>query len=120
MSADNYTTKDSGKREEFGAGAVRDSQSGKPRYDLMPTLPLRRVAELYARGAEKYAEVDEINWIKGIPTSRILASLMRHLEAARAGEQDEDHLAAVVWNALAWMYFQGTDWDDLNKLWNRE
>lgn len=30
-----YTTKDSGKREEFSSGMVRDTQDDKPRYDLI-------------------------------------------------------------------------------------
>jgi len=105
-----YITKDSGAREEFDSGARRDTQDGKPRYDLIPPGPLKRLAELYARGAEKY---DEHNWTKGMPISRYLASLMRHPEQYREGDTEEDHLAAVVWNAMAIMYFQGTDWDDL-------
>jgi hypothetical protein len=105
-----YVTKDSGQREDFDSGARRDTQAGKPRYDLIPPGPLKRVAELYARGAEKYGDS---NWEKGMPTSRCLASLMRHLEQYRNGEGDEDHLAGVVWNALAIMHFQGTAWDDV-------
>lgn len=109
-----YVTKDSGVREEYQTGAKRDTQQGKPRYDLIPPGPLKRVAELYARGAEKY---DEHNWTKGIPTSRFLASLMRHLEQYRNGERDEDHLAAVVFNAFGLMTFEGTDLDDVHD-WN--
>lgn len=32
---ENFTVKDSGKREEFGTGAVRDTATDKPRPDLM-------------------------------------------------------------------------------------
>lgn len=106
---DGFITRDSGKREQFENGAVRDTQAGKARYDLIPPGPLRRVAMLYARGAEKY---DDHNWTKGQPTSRILASLMRHVEDYRNGDTVEDHLAAVVWNAMAIMYYEGTQWDD--------
>lgn len=109
----NYKTKDSGAREEFTTGSRRDSQAGKPRYDLIPTLALRRVAYLYARGAEKY---DEWNWAKGQNYSRILASLERHLHAFKQGDTDEDHLAAVVWNALAIIHFQETGREELNDL----
>ena|SRR5690606_1387911 len=104
-----YITKDSGKRESFESGAVRDTQEGKPRYDLIPPAPLKRVAELYARGAEKYSAH---NWTRGMGTSRMLASAMRHLEQYRAGDVDEDHLAAVVFNVFGIMHFQGTEWDD--------
>lgn len=107
--ATRFVTKDSGEREEFAAGAVRDTQHGKPRYDLIPPGPLQRVAELYARGAEKY---EPFNWVQGIPTSRFLASLMRHLEQYRQGDKVEDHLAAIVFNAFGIMHFEGSDWDD--------
>lgn len=105
----NYVTLDSGARESFASGAVRDVQEGKPRYDLIPPVPLKRLADLYARGAEKY---DDHNWAKGMNTSRILASLLRHIEAYRLGDKTEDHLAAAAWNAFAIMHFEGTEWDD--------
>lgn len=98
-----YQTKDSGKRHEFGTGARRDTEEGKPRYDLIPPGPMRRLAELYARGAQKYGEN---NWEKGMPASRHIASLMRHVEQARTGETDEDHWAAIAWNAFAVMHTQ--------------
>lgn len=114
IASDGYITKDSGERESFGSGAVRDVQVGKPRYDLIPPKGLKRVAELYARGAEKY---DDNNWRKGMPSSRVMASLMRHQEAYRAGDRDEDHLAGIIFNALALIEFEGTEFDDLSTLW---
>lgn len=109
-----WQTKDSGERQQFDTGAQRDTQADKPRYDLIPTFALERVAGLYARGAEKY---NDNNWHKGIPYSRCLASLERHLHQWKQGERDEDHLAAVVWNALAIMHYEevGPDMDDLPK-----
>lgn len=104
-----YVTKDSGEREQYETGARRDVQTGKPRYDLIPPGPLKRVAELYGRGAEKY---DAHNWTKGIPVSRFLASMERHLQQFKAGDTDEDHLAAVVFNAFGCMFFQDTWLDD--------
>lgn len=108
-----FITKDSGERQEFETGMVRDTQTGKPRYDLIPSLALRRVADLYARGAEKYGDN---NWHKGQPFSRTLASLERHLHQFKDGETDEDHLAAVVWNTLAIMHYQETGRDELDDL----
>lgn len=99
----NFITKDSGERRQFDSGAVRDSDAGKPRYDLIPPHALRRVADMYARGAVKYGDS---NWHLGMPSQQMLASLMRHLEAYRCGEREEDHLAAVVFNALALMQFE--------------
>lgn len=104
-----YVTKDSGKRQEFDSGARRDTQDGKPRYDLIPPAPLKRLAELYERGLQKYGEG---NWTKGMPVSRYLASAMRHLEDWRQGDDEEDHLAAVIWNVMAIMHFEETSWND--------
>lgn len=101
--------------ESWSSGAVRDSSEGKPRYDLIPPEPLRRLAMVYYEGAQHYGEH---NWSKGMPTSRFLASAMRHLEAARAGDKSEDHWAKVLWNIVALMHFQDTEWDDLYD-WNR-
>lgn len=103
MTKAKFKTKDSGKREEFNTGSVRDTQEGKPRFDLIPTEGLRRLADLYARGAEKY---DDNNWQKGQPYSRVYASLFRHLIQWREGERTEDHIAAVAWNAFALMFYE--------------
>ncbi len=99
----NFITKDSGQRDEFPSGAKRDIQVGKSRYDLIPAVALRRLADLYARGAAKYGEN---NFQLGIPYSRVYASLFRHLMQWRAGETDEDHACAVAWNAFALMYYE--------------
>lgn len=98
-----FETKDSGKREEFDTGAVRDIQESKPRFDLIPTCALRRIADLYSRGAVKYGEN---NYQKGMPFTRVYASLLRHLIQYREGDREEDHLAAVAWNACALMLYE--------------
>ena len=108
-----FITKDSGSREEFDTGARRDIQEGKPRFDLIPTFALERVADLYARGAEKYGDN---NWQKGITYTRCLSSLERHLHQFKQRETDEDHLAAVVWNALAIMHYQEVGFDELDDM----
>lgn len=111
--ADKFETLDSGKREDFATGARRDTQEGKPRYDLIPTGPLRRLADLLARGADKYGEH---NWEKGMPLSRFYASMFRHLIQWREGDRAEDHLAAILFNAMAIMHFEDagrTDLDDI-------
>lgn len=89
--------KDSGKRQTFKSGAVRDIQSGKGRYDLLPTRAIRRLAEHYENGAVKYGDN---NWLKGIPLQRMMDSAMRHLFKALEGQTDEDHLTACAWNVL--------------------
>lgn len=104
-----YVTKDSGKREEYASGMVRDVNGDKPRYDLI--LPegipyedqfLTRIAGLLTRGAVKYGER---NWEKASgeeEMKRFRASAFRHLMQWMCGEEDEDHAAAVVFNLLAY------------------
>lgn len=92
-----YVTKDSGERQAFETGSVRDTRTGKGRYDLLPPEGIRRLAQLYERGAVKYGER---NWEKGQPVSRYMDSLLRHAFAVLEGEPTEDHLAAIAWNAV--------------------
>jgi len=104
-----FVTKDSGTRAEHPDGVVRDTDAGKPRFDLMfpKRVPfseqlMTRVAELYERGAKKYGDR---NWEKS-ETAETLehheAALMRHVIRFLTGEEDgEDHAAAVVWNVNA-------------------
>lgn len=111
-----FETKDSGARQEFQTGMVRDVQHGKPRYDLIPVGPLTRVANLYARGADKY---EEWNWVKGQPYSRAYASMLRHVMSWRSGDKEEDHLAAVIFNAMALMYYEDNK-PELDDIWQNE
>lgn len=87
--------KDSGQRESFDTGSVRDTRKGKGRYDLISPIGLRRLAQHYENGAAKYGDR---NWEKGQSLSRYLDSAERHLESFKEGLRDEDHLSAVVWN----------------------
>lgn len=98
-----YETLDSGKREAFETGCQRDTREGKGRYDLLPPILVKRLAELLERGAAKYGER---NWEKGMPTSRCFDSALRHLFQALEGEPTEDHLAAVVFNVAAVMHYR--------------
>lgn len=98
-----FITKDSGKRQEFESGMRRDTTEGKPRFDLIPIPPLRRLADLYARGAEKYG--DE-NWALANSDEelrRFRASAWRHFVAwAEGAETGEDEAIAAVWNIFAY------------------
>jgi len=89
---------DSGERQEFDTGSVRDTRDGKGRFDLIPPISLKRLAIHYENGAKKYGDR---NWEKGQPVSRYLDSAIRHLYAYLSGSRDEDHLAAAAWNAFA-------------------
>jgi hypothetical protein len=94
---------DSGDRQQFDTGAVRDTATDKPRIDLISPFAKRRLGEWLRKGAAKYAER---NWEKGMPISRVLASLERHLTAYEAGDSSEDHMAAVMCNAMFILHYE--------------
>jgi len=76
--------------------------SGKPRFELIPSDALGELAMVYTKGAEKYAEH---NWCKGMSWSRCLGSLLRHTFAWAVGEDlDKEtglhHMAHAAWNCL--------------------
>ena len=90
-----YITKDSGERRTFDTGAIRDTVTGKGRFDLISPIVLMRLAGVLERGALKYTPR---NWEKGIPFSSFVDSAIRHLMQWTAGMKDEDHLAQCLWN----------------------
>ena len=89
--------KDSGVREDFSTGSVRDTREGKGRYDLISPIFTERLAKHLELGAAKY---DERNWEKGQEVSRCMDSCKRHLNKYLEGHRDEDHLAAAVTNLM--------------------
>jgi hypothetical protein len=98
--------KDSGARQKFASGAVRDIRAGKGRPDLIPPLALLRLAKHYENGAVKYGDN---NWTLGIPSSKFLQSALRHLNTylmnIQLGQsQDEDHLSAAVFNVFGLIF----------------
>jgi hypothetical protein len=95
-----FVVKDSGQRQEFSTGARRDIQAGKGRFDLIPSLPIRRLAMIYEAGAVKYGDN---NWRKGMPLSRYLDSAERHLNCLKAGEKTEDHAMQACWNYFSYV-----------------
>ncbi len=96
-----FITKDSGERRVFSTGSRRDVRTGKGRYDLISPIGLKRLAQLYERGAVKYGDR---NWEKGQPLGQYLDSAIRHLFCYLAGMRDEDHLTAVAWNAFSFVH----------------
>ncbi len=91
---------DSGKRQEFPTGSVRDIREGKGRFDLIAPYSLTRLAQHYENGAKKYGDR---NWERGQNLSRYIDSALRHLVKYLGGSRVEDHLAAVAWNVFAYM-----------------
>ena len=94
-----FITNDSGKRQEFTSGMVRDSDD-KPLYTEVYLPLMKRYAELMTRGATKYGKG---NWQKasGEPElQRFKESLLRHMYQYLLGDKDEDHLAAILFNSF--------------------
>jgi hypothetical protein len=88
--------KDSGHREKFSTGAQRDRQAGKGMPHLLPSHALIRLSQHFENGARKYGAN---NWRQGIPLSSFMDSAFRHWCAIRDSKKDEDHCAALMWNA---------------------
>jgi len=108
-----FQTKDSGERQKYDSGMVRDSQDNKPRFDLITpegqayaqTMRYRH-AMLMTRGMEKYGERNWENANSQEELSRFRQSAIRHLEQWEAGEDDEDHAAAVFFNVTAYEWLK--------------
>lgn len=98
-------------RVQFEGGGMRDSQTGKPRFDLLvpENMPfdkqyLTRCARLLAKGADHY---EDRNWEKfgdKEALNRARSSAFRHFMQWFTGETDEDHAASVFFNIQAAEY----------------
>jgi Domain of unknown function (DUF5664) len=109
-----YIIGDSGERVTLGETAmVRDTNKGKPRFDLLlPDGPsydsqmLTRWARHMALGAEKYSAR---NWEQGeFPEAyeRAKESAFRHFMQWYLGANDEeDHAAALFFNVTACEFY---------------
>ena len=94
---------DSGKRQEFKDGAVRDTAEGKGQQNLIVLEMIERLGVLLGEGAYKYSPH---NWKAGIPYSRCMDSLIRHVFKYNAGMDDEDHLACAAANIMFLMWYE--------------
>lgn len=98
-------------RVQFEGGGMRDSQEGKPRFDLLvpEEMPfdrqyLTRCARLLAKGAAHY---EDRNWEKfgdEEALNRARSSAFRHFMQWFTKEDDEDHAASVFFNIQAAEY----------------
>jgi hypothetical protein len=82
---------------------------GKLRYDLIPPIATKALAEVLTYGADKYAP----NSWQLVPHAeqRYTAALMRHFEAFRAGEELDpetnlSHLSHCLANISFLLHFQ--------------
>ena len=90
---------------QFSTGAVRSIDANSTRYDLISPIGLRRIAETYKEGYDKYGA---FNWEKGMPISDIMNHCIRHIYKFLEGDRTEDHLAHAAWNLIAAMHMQET------------
>lgn len=103
MAENTFKITDTGERRDFASGAQRDRGTEKSRPDLISPFLLDRFGWHLARGARKY---NSWNWAKGMPSSEYWASLNRHVMLAAQGEPTEDHLSAIVFNAMGIIHNQ--------------
>lgn len=109
-SEDEFTVKDSGVREEYANGFVRDTEDGKYDYarvlqveglHLIPIEALERWGAHMMKGAEKYGE-DNWRQARGlVAIARFIRSLCRHTVQFIRQDRTEDHAAAVCFNVWA-------------------
>lgn len=85
------------------------------RFDLIPWDAMRQVAEVYGKGASKYADR---NWEKGYSWGLSIGAMARHFALWCMGETFDketgcDHMAHCAWHALTLITFRtrkvGTD-----------
>jgi hypothetical protein len=92
---------------------------GKERVDLFPPDALMELGRVYGAGSIKYPLR---NWERGMPWSKVIGPLLRHLFKWMRGEErdPEDgqrHIAKVAWNAIALLTYElrGIGTDDRSK-----
>jgi hypothetical protein len=99
-----FGLKDSGKREEFDSGMVRDTSDNKVDYERVFHGPmLDRWASHMTKGAIKYEDSPDgtPNWTKArgdAELRRFRKSAVRHFRQWLRGDTDEDHASAVFFN----------------------
>lgn len=96
---DKFIVRDSGKREHFDSGMLRDTEDEKVSYDLIFDGPmLERWAVHLTKGAKKYAKRNWMNANSEKELDRFRSSAIRHFVQWLRGDTDEDHAAAIIFN----------------------
>lgn len=94
--------KDSGKRQEFFTGAVRDTNEGKGRFDLLPPIGMKRLSQSY-----------NAKWQEGeFSIAMLLNDALLNINNYMEGWRDIDHLIMAAGRCLAsahleYMIFNG-------------
>lgn len=99
-----FEIKDSGKRQEFASGMVRDTTEGKINYLKVLDGPMfDRWAEHLTKGALKYPDIAPgvANWTLAEGEAeyhRFRQSAFSHFRKWMRGDMDEDHASALFFN----------------------
>lgn len=80
---------------------------GKIRHDLLEPFAINELAKVFTAGANKYSDN---NWMKGMPWSKMIGCMKRHINAFERGEDFDPetglyHLAHAAWNAMGLISF---------------
>lgn len=108
-----FEVKDSGAREHFESGMVRDTAAGKVNYLKVLDGPmLERWAAHLTKGAVKYPDIKigVANWTLAsgeAELQRAKESAIRHFIQYLRGDTDEDHAAALFFNVNLAEYVKG-------------
>lgn len=93
----------------FDTGAIRDTEDNKEDYnETISWTAFKRYAQYMTGKKKKYGAG---NFKKGIPIESYERSLLRHVQKYMENkyedgivERDEDHIAAIVFNAFGIMH----------------
>jgi hypothetical protein len=100
----------SDKYKKYETGAVRSTDCGEVRYDLISPVGLEALARAYAEGAQKFGE---FNWENGMPAVDLINHALRHLFVFLSGSRDEDDLGHAAWNIIGAIHSLKM-WPELN------
>jgi hypothetical protein len=80
----------------------------KLRMDLIPPIAINEMAKILTFGSKKY---NDRNWEKGLPLTRLLAAVERHLLSWKMGidvdaESNESHLSHALTNLAMMIHLQ--------------
>lgn len=99
MTPPSFDLKDSGQRQQFDSGMVRDPTTDKIDYSLALDGPMfERLAVHLTKGAQKYSKRNWMQASGGAELARFRESAVRHFMQWLHGDTDEDHAAAVFFN----------------------
>ena len=109
-SVSQFTVKDSGARQEFSSGMVRDTAEGNVDFTAILDGPMfDRWAAHLTKAKEKYPDVAPgvANWTLASGMEEMIRfrkSAFRHFRQWLRGDTDEDHAAAVMFNMNGYEY----------------